>query len=123
MFYNDICNCKSGVVVMDLNFFCAEWHVQTWDIDGAKMEIRRSCLNAEMITAIQPYVINNELHVIINFNWQNEKSPTFILRGSDARRLLSTFRVQVPLEWLQGSSTVEKVQNNTAPSEYVVSLS
>ena len=83
------------------NSFCCNMLVQTWDIDGVKSEVRRVCFNLDMIFAIQPEMIDGELHLVLAFNGAGEKSPTFIIRGEDAKRFLRVSKVEMPVDWLR----------------------
>jgi hypothetical protein len=82
------------------NSFCGELLVQSWDIDGIKSEIKRICFNLDMVFGFQVELVNEQIHLILNFTGMSENSPTFILRGEDAKRFLRTTRVEIPLEWL-----------------------
>jgi len=83
------------------NNFCCNMLVQTWDIDGVKSEVRRVCFNLDMLFAIQPEMIDGELHLVLAFNGAGDKSPTFIIRGEDAKRFLRVSKVEMPVDWLR----------------------
>lgn len=82
------------------NFFCGEFYIQSWTVDGAQIRRSRCCVNVDHINAVEPYVVDNELHLVFSFQWQTDDSLSFTLKGEDAKRFLNAYRVTVPLDWL-----------------------
>lgn len=93
-------------------FFCGEFYIQSWTVDGPQFSEVKCCVNVDHINAVQPYLADGELQLVVSFNWQNDE-VIYTLRGENAKRFLNSHRISVPLDWL---SDLKQGQKQSAAS-------